>query len=139
MYPREHVNLLILLIQQILQVFDLCLQGPHSFLQRLGITTGESTAAQLITRFALETNVGALGTAWSDAIAANLFASATITGLGDPALSAGATDLDHFHGQDTGHFGKAGGHIGRRDRNFCVRSGGRVNDNGLLDIYRKAK
>lgn len=139
MYPREHVNLLILLVQQILQVFDLCLQGSHSFLQRLGITTGESTAAQLITRFALETNVGALGTAWSDAIATNLFASATITGLGDPALSAGATDLDHFHGQDTGHFGKTGGHIGRRDRDFCVRSGGRVGDNGVLDISRKAK
>jgi len=104
-YPREHVDLLILLIQQFLQIFDLRLQRSYSFLQRLGITTRESTAAQLITRFALETNVGALGAAGSDAVATNLLTSAPITGLGDPALTAGATDLDHFHGQDTGHFG----------------------------------
>jgi hypothetical protein len=102
---REHVDFLILFVQQILEISDLCLEGSHTFLQRFGISTWERAAAQFVACFALETNVGALGTAWSNAIAANLLASATITGLGDPALSAGATNLDHFHGQDTGHFG----------------------------------
>jgi hypothetical protein len=79
-----------------------------------------------------------LGAAWSDAVATNLFASASITGLGDPALSAGATDLDHFHGQDTGHFGWADGHIGR-GRGLCVPFGYRVGNKGMLYISRKAK
>ena len=104
MDPRENVDLLILFVQKILQIFNLCFQGSYTFLQGLGIATRERAAAQFITRFALEPNIGALGTAWSDAVTTNLFTSATITGLGDPTLSAGTTDLDHFHGQDTGHF-----------------------------------
>lgn len=105
MYPRKHIDLLILLVQQVLQISDFRLQGSHSFLQRFGIATREGPAAQLVARSALETNIGALCAAGSNAIASDLFTSTSVTGLGDPALCAGAADFDHFHGQDTWHFG----------------------------------
>lgn len=105
MYPGQHVDLLILLIQQVLQIFDFGLQGSHSFLQRLGITARERPTAQLVARLALEPNVGTLCAAGTNAIASDLFASASVAGLGNPTLCTGAADLDDFHRQDTRHFG----------------------------------
>ena len=97
MYPGQDIDLLVLLVQEILQVLHFCLQGTHALLQRLRITAGKSSAAQLVARSALEAHVGALCTARSNTVAADLLASASVTGLGDPALAAGAADLDHFH------------------------------------------
>lgn len=102
-YAREHVNLLILLVQQVLQISDFSFQSSHAFLQRFGIATRKGPAAQLVTRSTLKTNIGALCAARANAVTSDLFASTSITSLGNPALSTGATDLDHFHGQDTRH------------------------------------
>lgn len=106
MYPREHVDLLIFLVQQVLQVSDFGLQSSHTLLQRLGIATREGSAAQFVARFTLETDIGALCAARANTITSDLFASTSITGLSNPALCTGATDLDHFHGQDTRHFAR---------------------------------
>jgi hypothetical protein len=96
MYPRQNVDLLILFVQQILQIPYFCLQSPHSFLQRLGVPTRKSAATQFVACLAFETDIGALCTTWMDTITANLFASASITGLGNTTLRT-AANLDHFH------------------------------------------
>jgi hypothetical protein len=116
MYPGQHVDLLVLFVQQILQILDFCFQGSHTLLERLGVTTRESPAAQFIARSTFETDVGALCTAGTNAIAADFLASASVTGLGDSTGGTGATDLDYFHGQDTRHCVWTDGHIGRRGR-----------------------
>lgn len=41
----EHIDLLVLLVQQVLQLPNLRLQGPDAFLERLGVTTGKGSAA----------------------------------------------------------------------------------------------
>lgn len=111
MYPGQHIDLLILLIQQVLQVPHFGLERPHSFLQRLGVSSGECSAAEFVAGLAFEADVGALRTARSDSVAADLFASASVTGLGNAALGP-AAHLDHFHGENAGHFGEVGRHQG---------------------------
>lgn len=115
MYPRQDVDLLIFLVQKILQIFDFRLQTADSLFQRFGISSRERSAAQFVASTALEANVGALGAAGSDTVTADLFASASITGLGDAARRTSAANLDHFHGQDTRHVGQMG-RMGRRVR-----------------------
>lgn len=105
MYTREHINLLILFIQQVLEIPNFRLQGAHSFLQRLGISTRESTATELVASFAFEADIGALCTTGTDAVATDFLASATITGLGDTTLRA-VPDLDHFHRENSRHVGR---------------------------------
>jgi hypothetical protein len=102
MHLGQHVDLLVLLVQQVLEFADLALELPHALLERLGVSTWEGAAAQLVAGAALEADAGALRAAGSDAIAANLLATAAVAGLSNPALGAGA-HLDNFHGEDAGH------------------------------------
>ena len=104
MNAREHIYLFILFVQQILEISNFGLQGAHSFLQRLGVSTGEGTATELVAGFAFEADIGALCTTGTDAVATDLLASATITGLGDTTLRA-VPDLDHFHRENSRHVG----------------------------------
>lgn len=104
MDSREHIDLFVLLIQQVLEIPDFRLQRAYSFLQGFGVAARESATTQFIARFALEANVGALSATWSDAVTTDLLASASITGLGNTTLGAVA-DLDHFHRKNSRHFG----------------------------------
>jgi hypothetical protein len=45
MYPGQDIDLFVLLVQQIFQIFDFGLQTPHSFFKRFGISTREGAAA----------------------------------------------------------------------------------------------
>lgn len=120
MYPGENVDLLVLFVEEVLQILDLSLQIPHTLLQRFGVSSREGAATQFVARFTFESNIGTLRAAWANTITANLLASASVAGLGDAAL--GAADLDHFHWQDTRHFGGMGGRIGRREFTRFVES-----------------
>lgn len=100
----EHVDLFVLLIQQIFQVANLSLQDPDPLLQTFGVSSGECTPAQLVAGLALEPDVGTLRAAWSYPIASDLLAPTSITGLGDSALRAGS-HLDDLHRQNARHIG----------------------------------
>ena len=100
----EHVDLLVLLVQQILEFPDLAFQGANPLFQRLGVSAGERASAEFIARAAFEADVGTLRAAGSDAIAANLLAAAAVAGLGDTALRTRA-HLDNLHGEYSGHLG----------------------------------
>lgn len=104
MDPGQDIDLLVLFIQQRLQVAHFRLQTPHPFLQRLGVASGKRSPAQLVAGLAFEADVGALGATGPDAVATDLFAATSVTGLGDPTLRAVA-DLDHFHRKDSRHRG----------------------------------
>jgi hypothetical protein len=93
----QHVYLLVLLIQQVLEFPHFQLELSNALLERLGVTPGEGAAAELVAGLAFESDVCALRACWADAIAADLLASAAVAGLGDAALGA-AADLDDFHG-----------------------------------------
>lgn len=99
---REHVDLLVLTIQEIFQLLDLRFQGSNSLFQRLGISSRKSSSTQLVACLAFEPHIGALGATRCDAVASNLFAPTSVAGLGNPALGAGS-NLDHFHGQNAWH------------------------------------
>lgn len=103
MDSRQHIDLLVLLIQQVLQILHLGFQRSHSLLERLRISSGKGATTEFVTGLALETDIGALGATWSNAVAANLLTSAAITGLRNTALRTIA-DLDHFHGENARHF-----------------------------------
>lgn len=120
MYPGENVDLLVFFVEEVLQILDFCLQIPHPLFQRFGVSSREGAATQFVARFTFESNAGTLRTAWANTITANLLASASVAGLGDAAL--GAADLDHFHWQDTRHFGGMDGRIGRRGFTRFVES-----------------
>jgi hypothetical protein len=96
MHLGQHVDLLVLLIQQILQFPHFGLQRTYSLLQRFGISTRERSSTELVAGLALEADVGTLRAAGSYAIAAYLLAATAITGLGNPALRT-RPNLDHFH------------------------------------------
>jgi hypothetical protein len=100
----KHVNLLILLVEQFLQLAYFSLQEPYSLLQRFGVPSGKGTTAELIAGLTLEADVGALGAARTDAIAAYLLGATAVACLGNAGLAIGA-DFNHFHGQDSGHDG----------------------------------
>jgi hypothetical protein len=68
-YSGQHIDLFILLIQQVLQFPDFGFQPSNAIFQRLCVASREGSSAQLVTRLTLEANVGALGATWSDAIA----------------------------------------------------------------------
>ena len=104
MHLGEHINLLILLVQQVLQLPHFSLQRAHSLLQGFRISTRKCSSAELIARLALEADVGTLRAAGADPIAAYLLAAAPITGLGNSALRI-RPNLDHFHRQDSRHLG----------------------------------
>ena len=74
MYFGEHVNLLVLFIQQVFQFPHFSLQCPHPILQRLGVSAWKGPPTQLIAGLALESDIGTLGTTWSDTVATNLLA-----------------------------------------------------------------
>jgi hypothetical protein len=103
-HAREHVNLLVLLVEQLLELAHLGLQKPHALLQRLGVASREGAPAELVARLALESDIGALRTARADAVAAYLLGATAVACLGNAGLAVGA-DLDHLHGQDSGHGG----------------------------------
>lgn len=96
MYPGEHVDLLVLLIEEVLEISHLGLQRAHPILERLCVSSGEGATAEFVAGLALETDVGTLGAARSNAVATDLLASTAIAGLGDTALGAVA-HLDDFH------------------------------------------
>lgn len=104
MHPRQHVDLLILLVQYIFQFSNLRFQRTDPFLQRLGVTSREGPSTQLVARLAFEPDVGTLRAARSDSIASYLFTPTPVTGLSDTTLCACA-DLDHFHGEYAWHRG----------------------------------
>ncbi len=93
----QHVQLLILLIQQILQFANFSFEGTHSFFKRLGISARERSSTQLVAGLALEADIGALGATRPNAIASYLLTSAAVAGLGNATLGSGS-HLDHFHG-----------------------------------------
>jgi hypothetical protein len=68
-YAREHVDLFVLLVQQVLQFPDFGLQAPHAVFQRLGVAAWKGPAAQLVAGLALKANVGALCATRPDAVA----------------------------------------------------------------------
>ena len=88
MNSRKHIDLLVLLIEQLLQLADLCLQESYALLERLGVTSGKCATAELVAGLALKTNVGALCATWANAIAAYLLRTASIAGLCDAGLAA---------------------------------------------------
>lgn len=96
MNSREHIDLLVLFVQQILQFSYFGFETSYSILQRLSVATWESSAAQLVAGFTFEPDVGTLGTSWSDTVTSDLLASASIAGLGNAALR-GAAHPDHLH------------------------------------------
>lgn len=107
MHLGQHIDFLILLVQQILQFPDFGLQRANSLFQRFGVAAWECSSAELVARLALEADVGTLRAARSDPIAAYLLAATAITGLGNPALRT-RPNLDNFHRQYSRHFGDRG-------------------------------
>lgn len=104
MYPREHVNLFVLLVEQLFELACLGLEDPHALLQGLGVAPGEGATAELVAGLALKADIGALCAAGADSVAAYLLGSTSVAGLGDAGLAVGP-DFDHFHGQNAGHGG----------------------------------
>ena len=86
-HSREHVDLLILLVEQLLELAHLALQQSHALFQRLGVSARESAAAELVAGLALEANVGALRAAGADAVAPDLLGATSVAGLGDAGLA----------------------------------------------------
>lgn len=106
MHGREHVNLLVLFVEQILELSDFGLELADTLLKRLGIASRKRSSAEFVAGTAFEANVGALGARGPDTIAANLFATTAITSLSDTALSTGA-DFDNLHGKYSRHLGRS--------------------------------
>ena len=69
---REHINLLILGIQKVLEFLDLRLQLTNSFLERFRVTAREGTPAQLVRSLALKADITALCTTRTKAVTTNL-------------------------------------------------------------------
>lgn len=113
MQARENVDLLILFVEETFQFPHFGFQCPYAVLQRLCIASREGTTAELVARAALEADVGTLGAAGPDAIAANLFTSTSIAGLGNAALGAVA-HADHLHRDNARHCGGGSSDRGRR-------------------------
>ena len=98
----EHVDLLVPQVELVLEFAYFGLQGANTLLQGLGVAPWKGASTELVAGATFEADGGALRTARSDAVAANLLASTSIAGLGDAALS-GRTDLDHLHREDARH------------------------------------
>jgi len=92
----QHIDLFILFVQQVFEIADFGFQHANAFLERFGVSAGKSPPAELIAGATLKPNIGTLRARRSDSIASYLFASASVTGLGYPALRAGA-HLDDLH------------------------------------------
>lgn len=60
MHLGEHIDLLILLVEQVLELAHLQLELAHALFQGLGVATRECAAAQLVAGSALKADVGAL-------------------------------------------------------------------------------
>jgi len=115
--PREHINLLVLLTEQLLQLANLPFQQTHSLLERLGVTPGKRSATELIAGLAFETDIGALCATRADAVAADLLGATSIACLCDAGLATGP-NLDHFHRQYSRHDGGWRQSVGGA---FCLR------------------
>ncbi len=102
MHPGEHVDFLVFLVEQLLQLAHLRLQRAHSLFQGLGVSSGKGATAKLIARLTLKAHVGALCAAGANAVTADLLGAAAIACLSDAGLAIRA-DLDHLHGQDSRH------------------------------------
>lgn len=87
MDAREHVDLLVLLVEQFLELAYFGLEDSHALLEGLGVAPGEGATAELVTGLALEADVCALCAAWTDAVAAYLLGAAAVACLGDAALA----------------------------------------------------
>jgi hypothetical protein len=91
----EHIDFLILLIEERLEFSDLGLQASYSLLQRFGVSTRKGSPTELVARLAFEADVDALCAApdcsisileskhpyevlRSNAITANLLGPATV-------------------------------------------------------------
>jgi hypothetical protein len=113
---REHVDLLVLFVEQVLELAHFRLQEADSLLERLGVSAREGAPAELVARLALESDVGALGAAGADAVAAYFLGATAVACLGDAGLAVGA-DLDHLHGQNSRHGG--GCYVACRPSRMC--------------------
>lgn len=102
MNAGEHVDLLIFLVEQLLELAHFGLQHAHTLLERLGVTPGEGATAELVAGLALESNVGALRAARADAVATYFLGATSVAGLSNAGLAVGA-DFDHFHRQNSRH------------------------------------
>lgn len=102
MDARQHVDLLIFLVEQLLELAYFGLEHAHALLERLGVSSREGAAAELVAGLALESNIGALRAAWADAVAAYFLGATSVACLSNAGLAVGA-DLDHFHGQNSRH------------------------------------
>lgn len=117
-HSGEHVNFLVLFVEQVLEFADLALELADAFLERLGVAARKGAAAEFVAGAALEADVGALRACRAGAVAANLFAAAPVAGLGDAALRAGA-DFDDLHGKNAGHLGRFRG-VSARQASLCL-------------------
>jgi len=104
MNAREHINLLIFLVEQLLQLAHLCLQESYALLQRLGISSWEGATAQLVAGLAFESDVGALRATGADSVAAYFLGATSVAGLGDAGLAT-LPDFDYLHRQYSRHDG----------------------------------
>lgn len=59
-HPRQHVDLLVLVVQEVLEITDFGLKRPYTLLQRLCVAPGEGSPTQLIARPTLEPDIGTL-------------------------------------------------------------------------------
>lgn len=92
----EDIDLFFLLVEQVLELAHLALEGPDPFLEGLGVSTGKGASAELVTRPTLKADAGTLGARRPDAIAADLLAAASIAGLSNATLRR-RPDFDHLH------------------------------------------
>ena len=104
MKSGQHVDFLVLLVQQVLEFANLGFQSAHPFLQRLCVTSRKGTTAQFVASLALKADVQTLCATWADTVASDFLGATSVASLSDAGLGAGA-DLDHFHGQDAWHDG----------------------------------
>lgn len=104
MDSRKHIDLLVFLVKQLLQLSDLSFQLSHTLLKRLCVAPGECATTELVAGFALEANIGALCATWANAVAAYLLGTASVAGLCYAGLTA-RPDFDYFHRQYSRHVG----------------------------------
>ncbi len=96
MDAREHVDLLVLFVEQVLELAHFGLETSDAVFQRLCVTSRKSSPTQLVARLALEPDIGALRTAWSYAVTPDLLAATPVTGLCDPTRRS-APHANHLH------------------------------------------
>lgn len=64
MHLGEHLDLLVLLVQKILQLANFTLENSHTLLQGLGVAPRKGPPTELVRRLALKAHIRALRARW---------------------------------------------------------------------------